>query len=84
MARAKTGKNNPIYGTKISQQHKDKISNANKRKIVRSDGLIFNSLQDAAAHMKCLYQSISQSLRKGCRCKGYTFRYSKGAKNDID
>ncbi len=82
MSNVKKGKNNPMYGKKQSVEHLIKRIKKLCKKIIRSDGKEFNSIKEAAVYMNCKYQSISQSLRKGYRCHGYTFNYKQGVKDD--
>lgn len=69
-------------GMKFSPEHVKNISIASKgrgiKKILRSDGIIFNSIQDAADKMCCDRSNISHVLIGNSKtCRGYSFSYLK-------
>ena len=69
--------NNPAYGKKQSKDLIEKRIKNNRTKVIRDDGKIYSSLQEAANDIGARYQGVSQSLRKGYRVKGYRFSYEK-------
>ena len=73
--------NNRKFGFNVAKEvsqnrlgHTQKAST--RKKIIRSDGKVFNSLKEAAEYMCCSYQNISASLRFGYKSMGYTFKYA--------
>jgi group I intron endonuclease len=75
LSMSKLGALNPMYGKKQSKEYIEKRIKNNRKKIIRDDGKVYNSLQEAARDMQVNYQSISASLRKGYKTKGYRFSY---------
>jgi len=75
MSLAKRGENSPSWGKNQAPELVERRIKNNRKRIQRSDGKVYNSLNEAAADIECLCQSISQSLRKGHRCKGFFFFY---------
>lgn len=73
---------NPMFGKNISNQHKEAIAKAGRRKIIRDDGVVFDSIKDAAEELQCHYQGICASIKKGHRCSGFTFKYFEEVPND--
>jgi len=51
--------------------------NGRKRKTIRNDGVIFESLNDASRKMETPHGNILRSIKKGYKVKGYTFKYYK-------
>lgn len=82
MGVTKRGTNSPMWGKKQSLDTITKRTKNLCKKIRRSDGKEFNSLKEAAAEMGCHYQSISDSLRNGRRCKGFLFYYVVGGDDE--
>ena len=64
-----------MYGKKQSAEYVQRRTEPNKKKVIRSDGVAFNSVNEAAQALNTNYQGVSQSLRKGHKCKGFTFKY---------
>lgn len=71
----RTGNGNPMFGKKQSSNLVELRTKKIKKKVIRSDGEVFSSLNEAALEMSVSPQSISQSLRKGYKCMGFTFKY---------
>lgn len=74
---SKTGPLNPMFGRKQSKETIEKRIKNNRKKVVRDDGKIYNSIREAAEDIKALQQGVSQALRKGYRVKGYRFSYEE-------
>lgn len=66
-------------GWKYSNEHKLRCSeirkNKNTKMIIRNDGIIFNSLKDAANELKCDGSSISRAISKKSKIKGFYFKF---------
>lgn len=75
LSKTRRGKDNPQFGKKQSLDLIKRRTEGNKRKVIRSDGRIFTSLKEAASAINVPYQGVSNSLRKGYKCKGFTFKY---------
>lgn len=73
--KSRCGTNNPMYGKTEPIESKVKRTAVHKKKVIRSDGTIFASINEAAKAIKVSSQSVSQSLRKGYKCKGFIFNY---------
>ena len=75
MSKTRSGKNSPTYGTKQSPELIERRVKNNRKKVIRDDGKIYASVNEAAEDIDALYQGVSQSLRKGYKVKGYRFTY---------
>jgi group I intron endonuclease len=75
MSLCKMGNKNPMFNKKQSTDTKQKRARALMRPVVRDDGVVYTSLQLAARQLGTTYQNISQSIRKGCKAKGYRFKH---------
>ena len=62
-------------GRKASIETKQKQLAKQQKKVVRSDGMVFNSLKEAASVIGAQGTNISCSIKKGHKCKGFTFKY---------
>lgn len=74
---AKIGENNPMWGKKQSKEFIDRRMRNLRKKIRRSDGIVFTSIKEAAECLGCRPQSISSALRSGRKCRGYLFYYEE-------
>jgi hypothetical protein len=66
-----------MFGKKQSKVLIEERVKNNRTFIIRDDGKLYYSLQEAAKDIGTQYQGISQSLRKGYKVKGYRFYYGK-------
>lgn len=78
MRSAKSGHNNPMFGTKQSKELVERRVSKRRRPVVRCDGKIYSSISEAARDIGSLPQVVSQALRRGCRARGYRFKYLRG------
>ena len=58
-----------------TDKQKQAVREAHIRPVEREDGVIFNSVTEAAESMGYHYSAISKSIRKGHRCGGYKWKY---------
>ena len=75
LSKQRLGEKNPMYGRQETKEHAALRTQNNKKVIIRSDGIVFASLQEAASALGVTYQNVSRVLRLGGKCRGYTFRY---------
>lgn len=71
-------------GRKLTENHKQKISDANMRtenklrlRVIRDDGNSYTSLHEAAANNGVSPSAILQALKRGNRSAGYRWRYAE-------
>ena len=71
------GKLNTMYGKKHKEETKKKLMLSNKcrkRILCIELNIEFESVREAARHFDVYKNSIQNSLHKGYKCKGYTFK----------
>lgn len=59
----------------LSEPHRQNRLRAIRKKVSRSDGRVFPSIQEAAAEMELSPDQMSYSIRKGCVREGFTFTF---------
>lgn len=66
-------------GRKLSEDHKRKLHAAGRaaslKKILRSDGAIFDSMSEAAASVGVTISAVSVAVKRSSNCKGYQFEF---------
>ena len=77
MSRTRSGKNHHSYGTKQSPDVIERRIKNNRKKVVRDDGMTYNSINEAAKDIDAKPQGVSASVRLGYKVKGYRFTYAK-------
>lgn len=75
MSESKRGSNNPMFGIKQSRETVENRVSRRRKPIVRCDGKKYLSIAEAARDIGSLPQVVSQALRKGCRARGFRFKY---------
>lgn len=60
-----------------------KIANSLKRKVIRSDGIVFSSVEEAAKSVGITHGAVSANIHgKSKLCGGYSFEFFKEEDND--
>lgn len=67
---------NAKKGKKLSKENRDKRSESQGRaKVQRSDGVVYFSRAEAARDLRVDIAAVIVSIKKGYKCKGYTFTF---------
>ena len=75
-----TKSENAAHACKLGLRDLEKARNARKRRVVRSDGLVFSSIADAARHSGSTTQNVWSVLNgKRKTAGGYAFSYAERA-----
>lgn len=75
LSKSRQGASNPAYGKSQSEETKLKRAQKLYKKVIRSDGTVYDSLNHAAIENNCTYQNISQAIRKNMKASGYKWSY---------
>ena len=58
------GKNNPMFGKKFSEEYRNKLKEAGKKKVI-IDGVLFNSIKEASEKYNVHITTITRWIKKG-------------------